>query len=122
MPLKTQANGDASATSVTAATTGTNGTYLTAGGEPCIGVQLVNRARRDDGTYSPAHIKLTAHTANSARGVCEQVRNSKVVNDYFNSTVLAANGTDNINAAIPVGSSKGIYGATPPPPPGDRRE
>ena len=32
VPLKTQANGDASAASVTAATTGTSGTYLTAGG------------------------------------------------------------------------------------------
>ena len=116
MPLKTQANGDASATSVTAATTGTNGTYLTAGGEPCIGVHLVNRARRADGTYTPAHIKLTQH-ANAASGVCQQVLGSQVVADYFSSTVPAPTGDTPISAAIPVGSSKGIYGAAPTPPP-----
>ena len=113
MPLKTQANGDASATSVTAATTGTNGTYLTAGGEPCIGVHLVNRQRRDDGTYSPAHIQLTRHTANNTgNNVCQQVLGSQVVTDYFNSTVPGAgDGNTPISAAIPVGSSKGIYRA-----------
>ena len=112
MPLKTHDNGNASAITVTTAANGTNaGAYLAAGGEPCIGVHLVNRARRGDGTYSPAHIKLTQHNTNNANNVCQQVLGSQVVADYFSSTVPPATGTNNITAAIPVGSSKGIYGA-----------
>ena len=112
MPLKSSTGADASATNVTTQVADANGAYLVAGGEPCIGVHLVNRARRADGTYVPAHIKLTAHTANSASGVCQQVRNSQVVSDYFNSTVPAAGAeTTPITAAIPVGSTKGIYEA-----------
>ena len=107
MPLKTQADVDAS----TAAATDV--AYLVAGKKPCIGVQLVNRQNRTDGTYSPAHIKLIEHT-NVSSGVCQQVRNSQVVTDYFNSRVPGAgDGNTPIDAAIPVGSSKGIYGAAP---------
>ena len=111
MLLKSATNGNVpTTTTITTEVTGEAGAYLVAGGEPCIGVQLVNRARRTDGTYSPAHIKLTAHATNSTRGVCQQVRNSQVVTDYFNSSVPGT-GNDPITAAIPVGSSKGIYGA-----------
>ena len=115
MPLK-RGNGN-DITNADLATTVANGTnsgaYLAAGGEPCIGVHLVNRARRGDGTYSPAHIKLTQHTnATTASSVCQQVRNSQVVADYFRSSVPGTgDGTTPISAAIPVGSSKGIYGA-----------
>ena len=73
---------------------------------------MVNRERRTDGTYVPAHILLTQHGTNSASGVCQQVLGSQVVTDYFNSTVPGAgDGNTPISAAIPVGSSKGIYGA-----------
>ena len=113
MPLRTAGNANIANTDrITTAADGTNtGAYLAAGGRACIGVQLVNRQRRDDGTYSPAHIKLTQHRTNANSGVCQQVRNSQVVTDYFNSTVPGADGTTPISAAIPVGSSKGIYGA-----------
>ena len=115
MPLKSSTGADASATTVTTQVAEANGAYLVAGGEPCIGVQLVNRQRRNDGTYSPAHIKLTQHTnATTASSVCQQVRNSQVVTDYFNSRVPGAgDGNTPITAAIPVGSSKGIYRAAP---------
>ena len=115
MPLKTQANGDASATNVTTQVADANGAYLAAGGEPCIGVHLVNRARRGDGTYSPAHIKLTPHNTNRNNNVCQQVLGSQVVTDYFNSTVPGTADTP-ISAAIPVGSSKGIYKSVTPKP------
>ena len=116
MPLK-RGNGN-DITNADLATTVANGTnngaYLAAGGRACIGVQLVNRQRRDDGTYSPAHIKLTRHTANNTgNNVCQQVLGSQVVADYFNSTVPAPTGDTPISAAIPVGSSKGIYRAAP---------
>ena len=113
MPLKSSTGADASATNVTTQVADANGAYLVAGGEPCIGVHLVNRARRADGTYTPAHIRLVAHNnANTASSVCQQVRNSQVVSDYFNSTVPAAGAeTTPITAAIPVGSTKGIYEA-----------
>ena len=114
MPLKSHDNGNGSTITVTTAAdaTGTNVAYLVAGGEPCIGVHLVNRARRGDGTYSPAHIRLTQHPTNNANNVCRQVINSQVVSDYFNSRVPGAgDGNTPIDAAIPVGSSKGIYGA-----------
>ena len=99
---------------ITTAADGTNtGAYLAAGGRACIGVQLVNRQRRNDGTYSPAHIKLFDH-GNVSSGVCQQVRNSQVVADYFRSTVPGTgDGTTPISAAIPVGSTKGIYRAAP---------
>ena len=99
---------------ITTAADGTNtGAYLAAGGRACIGVHLVNRQNRTDGTYSPAHIQLVAHNnANTAGSVCQQVRNSQVVTDYFNSTVPGT-GTTPISAAIPVGSTKGIYRAAP---------
>ena len=114
MPLKTSTDGDASAITVTTVANGTNaGAYLAAGGQPCIGVHLVNRARRGDGTYSPAHIKLTQHNTNNANNVCQQVLGSQVVTDYFRSTVPAPTGDTPISAAIPVGSSKGIYRAAP---------
>ena len=117
VPLKSHDNGNGSTITVTTAAdaTGTNVAYLVAGGEPCIGVHLVNRARRGDGTYSPAHIKLTQHTnATTASSVCQQVRNSQVVADYFRSSVPGTgDGTTPISAAIPVGSTKGIYRAAP---------
>ena len=115
MPLRTAGNANIANTDfITTAADGTNtGAYLAAGGRACIGVQLVNRQNRTDGTYSPAHIKLTQHTANNTgNNVCQQVLGSQVVTDYFNSTVPGAgDGTTTITAAIPVGSSKGIYGA-----------
>ncbi|MCI7022819.1 MAG: hypothetical protein MR964_01095 [Campylobacter sp.] len=114
MPLRTHGNGNASTTvNITTPANGTStGAYLVAGGLPCIGVQLVNRVRRTDGTgtYVPAHILLTEH-GNVSSGVCQQVRTSRVVNDYFTSTVPDAAGTGNINGAIPVGSSRGIHEA-----------
>ena len=88
----------------------TTAAYLVAGGEPCIGVQLVDRQRRNDGNYSPAHIQLTEHGTNKNNNVCEQVLGSQVVTDYFKSTV-PAKGDGDISAAIPVGSTKGIYKA-----------
>ena len=113
MPLRTATNGNGSTITVTTAAdaTGTNVAYLVAGGLPCIGVHLVNRARRTDGTYTPAHIKLTQHATNANSGVCQQVRNSQVVDDYFRSTVPAPGETTAapITAAIPVGSSTSIY-------------
>ena len=115
MLLKSATNGNIpTGTTITTQPNGTAGAYLAAGGEPCIGVQLVNRVRRTDGTYSPAHIRLTQHT-NANSGVCQQVRNSQVVEDYFRSTVPAPGETTAapITAAIPVGSSKGIYRAAP---------
>ena len=114
MLLKSAANGNVpTTTTITTEVTGDAGAYLVAGGLPCIGVQLVNRAVRADGTYSPAHIKLTQHTTNANSGVCQQVRNSQVVDDYFRSTVPAPGATTEapIDAAIPVGSSKGIHRA-----------
>ena len=114
VPLRTAGDANIANTDfITTAADGTNtGAYLAAGGRACIGVQLVSRQRRDDGTYSPAHIKLTQHTnATTASSVCQQVRNSQVVSDYFSSTVPAPTGDTPISAAIPVGSSKGIYGA-----------
>ena len=114
MPLRTAGNANIANTDrITTAADGTNtGAYLAAGGLPCIGVQLVNRQRRDDGTYSPAHILLTRHTANNTgNNVCQQVLGSQVVADYFSSTVPAPTGDTPISAAIPVGSSKGIYRA-----------
>ena len=115
MPLKSHNNGNASAITVGTAPTADAGAYLVAGGEPCIGVQLVNRQRRTDGTYSPAHILLTRHTANNTgNNVCQQVLGSQVVTDYFNSRVPGAgDGNTPIDAAIPVGSTKGIYRAAP---------
>ena len=112
MPLDTP-------TAAAVRTTGTGPTaHLQAGGLPCIGVQLVNRVRRTDGTYSPAHIQLTQHTnATNASSVCQQVRNSQAVTDYFNSTVPAATGDGTITGAIPIGSSRGIHRAAPTPTP-----
>ena len=112
MPLKSAADGNIpTGTTITTLPNGTAGAYLTAGGRACIGVRLVNRQNRNDGTYSPAHIQLVAHNnASTAGSVCQQVRNSQVVTDYFNSTVPGTADTP-ISAAIPVGSSKGIYGA-----------
>ena len=112
MLLKSATNGNVT-TNVTVLPTTETGAYLVAGNLPCIGVQLVDRAVRTDGTYTPAHIKLVAHATNVTRGVCQQVRNSQVVNDYFSSTVSTGTGegATPIANAIPIGSSKGIYGA-----------
>ena len=74
MPLRTAGNANIANTDfITTAANGTNtGAYLVAGGQPCIGVQLVNRQRRDDGTYSPAHIRLFEHRGiSSNRRHCE---------------------------------------------------
>ena len=115
MPLRTAGDANIGNTDyIITAATGTNGAYLVAGGKPCIGVQLVNRQRRTDGNYSPAYIKLTEHaTNNTGNHVCQQVLGSQVVADYFSSTVPAPTGDTPISAAIPVGSSKGIYRAAP---------
>ena len=115
MPLRTAGNANIANTDrITTAADGTNtGAYLVAGNLPCIGVQLVNRQRRDDGTYSPAHILLTrGAAADTATSVCAQVVGSEAVNNYLSSTIATGDRTNpTINGAIPVGSSKGIYGA-----------
>ena len=113
MLLKTATNANiTNANLVGTEPTGEAGAYLAAGGEPCIGVQLVNRAVRTDGsgTYTPAHIKLTPHNTNRNNNVCQQVLGSQAVSDYLSSSVPGT-AADPITAAIPVGSTKGIYRA-----------
>ena len=111
MPLKSATNGDLPAgTTVNTLPNGTaNGAYLVAGKVPCIGVQLVNRAARTTGGgFIPAHIRFIQHPNATSDPVCQQVRNSAPVAAYFNSRIQG-NGDTTIDAAIPVGSSKGIY-------------
>ena len=81
---------------------------LQAGGANCIGVRLVNKAGN-----IPAHIVLTRGTAaDTATSVCAQVVGSQAVTDYLSSTIATGDRTNpTINGAIPVGSSRGIYGA-----------
>ena len=110
VPLK-KANGTnlANTDLVTALPNATDGAYITAGKVPCIGVQLVNRATRTGGGFTPAHIKFVQHPTNvTGDPVCAQVRASEPIAAYFNSRV--DDGTETgITNAIPVGSSKGIY-------------
>ena len=111
VPLRTATNGDLPAgTTVNTLPNGTaNGAYITAGKLPCIGVQLVNRATRTGGGFTPAHIKFIQHPTNvTGDPVCAQVRASAPIAAYFNSTVDDGTETGIANA-IPVGSSKGIY-------------
>ena len=92
MPLRTSANGDASAVTVTTLVNGDNGAYLIAGKQPCIGVQLVNRAVRTDGsgTYVPAHIRLFEHRGiSSNRRHCEGAKQREQSHSNFRNPVIA---------------------------------
>ena len=80
--------------------------YLKAGGLPCIGVHLVNKAGD-----TPAHIVFSQNDTNKGKGVCKQVLESEPVVAYFNSKV----GTQDKKMAV--GSSKGIYKSVPKPEP-----
>ncbi|MCI7236910.1 hypothetical protein [Campylobacter sp.] len=97
MPLKTSANEDASATGVGTAV------YLLAGGKPCIGVQLVNKAGN-----TPAHIVFSENTTNKDKGVCQQVIKAEPVDAYFKSKIGSG---DTDKSKMAVGSSKGVYKA-----------
>ena len=93
-------DGDPSNTNATAVA------YLKAGGLPCIGVQLQNKAGN-----TPAHIVFSQNDTNKDKGVCKQVLDSKPVAAYFKSK---AGSTEK---AVPVGSSKGIYKSVTKPEP-----
>ena len=80
--------------------------YLAAGGENCIGVQLVNR----DGN-KPAHIKFDTDVHAIGGGVCQQVANAAPVKAYLDSKV---NYTDSgqsskIDHAMVIGSTTRVY-------------
>ena len=83
--------------------------YLAAGKKPCIGVQLVNKVGN-----TPAHIVFTQEDTNKKSGVCQQVLESEPVAAYFKSKVT---GDKDVNNAMAVGSSKGIYKSAPKPEP-----
>ena len=90
-----------------ASATGVNTTaHLKAGGLPCIGVTLVNKAGN-----TPAHIVFSQNDTNKDKGVCKQVIESEPVAAYFNSKV----GSESKKMAV--GSSKGIYKSVTKPEP-----
>ena len=76
----------------------TTETKLKAGGQDCIGVQLVNKANT-----TPAHIVFT--TTNSTSGVCKQVVESAPVKAYLDSTVTGVSD----KKAMAIGSSTSVY-------------
>ena len=79
--------------------------HLKAGGLPCIGVTLVDKAGN-----TPAHIVFSQNDTNKDKGVCKQVLESEPVDAYFKSKV------DGTEKKMAVGSSKGIYKSVTPKP------
>ena len=75
----------------------------------CIGFHIVDKTDN-----VPAHIKFTKKTAGTpaattTEGVCGKVLASKPVAAYLDSVVKSADGTADVQNAIPIGSTTKIY-------------